>query len=199
MSITVIAGLGNTGSKYRNTRHNIGFDVVDTLASKLGATWKLESKFEAETAIVTHNGRKLLLVKPQTFVNASGRALGAILRYRSLQASDLMVIYDDITLDVGRAKLNQSGGAGGHNGIADLLQQIGDGFHRYRIGIGAKPHKEMDLADYVLGKFSADDQKLLANRMPTYFDHLRLVIDKGSEHAMNFINQRTATQHERND
>jgi PTH1 family peptidyl-tRNA hydrolase len=84
------------------------------------------------------------------------------------------------------------GSAGGHNGITDLLAQIGAGFLRYRIGIGAKPHKEMDLADYVLSKFSKDEQKLLADRNPTYLEHLQLIIDKEPEHAMNFINQRTA-------
>ena len=199
MSITVIAGLGNPGANYRNTRHNIGFSVVDKLASKLGGVWKHEAKFEAETAIVTCGDRKLILVKPQTFMNASGRALGAILRYRKLAAPSLMVIYDDITLDVGRPKLSLKGSGGGHNGIADLLEQVGAGFARYRIGIGAKPHKEMDLADYVLSKFTPDDLTLLADLMPTFLDHLRLVIDNGTEPAMNFINQRTATQHERKD
>ncbi|MGJ8639630.1 MAG: aminoacyl-tRNA hydrolase [Opitutaceae bacterium] len=199
MSTTVIAGLGNPGSKYRKTRHNIGFDVVDKLASQLGGVWKHEAKFEAEIAIVTYNERKLMLVKPQTFMNSSGRALGAILRYRKLEPSALLVVYDDITLDVARVKLSHSGSAGGHNGIADLLEQVGAGFHRYRIGIGAKPHKEMDLADYVLGKFSKDDQTLLADLMPTYLEQLRLVIDHGTEQAMNTINQRTATKHERND
>jgi len=199
MSITVIAGLGNPGTKYRNTRHNIGFSAVDKLASKLGGVWKHEAKFEADTAIVTSGGRKLILVKPQTFMNASGRALGAILRYRKLTTPSLMVIYDDITLDVGRPKLSLNGSGGGHNGIADLLEQVGVGFSRYRIGVGAKPHKEIDLADYVLSKFSQDDQTLLADLMPTYIEHIRLVIDNGTESAMNFINQRTATKHERND
>jgi PTH1 family peptidyl-tRNA hydrolase len=199
MSIAVIAGLGNPGPKYRNTRHNIGFTVVDKLASKLGGVWKHEARFEAEIAVVTYDGRKLLLVKPQTFMNASGRALGAILRYRKLTAESLLVTYDDITLDFARVKLSHNGSDGGHNGISDLLAQIGSGFLRYRIGIGAKPHKEMDLADYVLSQFSKDEQQILADQMPTYLEHIRLVIDKGIEPAMNFINQRTAPKHERND
>lgn len=200
MSIAVIAGLGNPGSKYRKTRHNVGFTLVDKLAVKLGAVWKTEARFEAEVATVSYtDGRKLLLVKPQTFMNASGRSLGAILRYRKLPPEALVAIYDDITLDLGRAKLSKSGSAGGHNGMTDLLAQVGSGFLRYRIGIGAKPHKEMDLADYVLSKFSKDDQKLLADRTPDYLEHLNLIIDKDPDLAMNFINQRTATQHERND
>jgi|TARA_B110000908_G_scaffold164034_1_gene211436 PTH1 family peptidyl-tRNA hydrolase len=192
MSIAVIAGLGNPGSKYRNTRHNIGFALVEKLAAKLGAEWKTEARFEAEIATVSYEERKLLLVKPQCFMNASGRSLGAILRYRKLPASSLVAIYDDITLELSRPKLSLGGSAGGHNGITDLLAQIGAGFLRYRIGIGAKPHKEMDLADYVLSKFSKDEQKLLADRNPTYLEHLQLIIDKEPEHAMNFINQRTA-------
>ena len=168
MSIAVIAGLGNPGSKYRNTRHNIGFALVEKLAAKLGAEWKTEARFEAEIATVSYEERKLLLVKPQCFMNASGRSLGAILRYRKLPASSLVAVYDDITLELSRPKLSLGGSAGGHNGITDLLAQIGAGFLRYRIGIGAKPHKEMDLADYVLSKFSKDEQKLLADRNPTY-------------------------------
>lgn len=193
MSITVIAGLGNPGLKYRNTRHNIGFAVVDKLASKLGGVWKHEAKFEADIAIVTYDGRKLMLVKPQTFMNASGRALGAILRYRKLDVSSLLVVYDDITLDLARVKLSLNGSHGGHNGISDLLEQVGAGFLRYRIGVGAKPHKEMDLADYVLSQFTQNEQLILADLMPKSIEHIRLVIDKGAEPAMNFINQRTAT------
>jgi PTH1 family peptidyl-tRNA hydrolase len=199
MSIAVIAGLGNPGLKYRNTRHNIGFAVVDKLAANFGAEWKAEARFEADVAIVARGGRKLILVKPNTFMNASGRALGAILRSRGLAPQSLLVVYDDITLVLGRAKLGLGGSAGGHNGVSDLLAQLGPGFARYRIGVGAKPQKEMDLADYVLGEFSKDEQQLLAVQMPLYIEQLKLIIDKGSEHAMNLINQRTARQHERNE
>lgn len=192
MSIAVIAGLGNPGSKYRNTRHNIGFVLVEKLASKLGAVWKTEARFEAEIAIVSYEERKLLLVKPQTFMNASGRSLGAILRYRKLPTSALAVIYDDITLEFGRPKLSLGGSAGGHNGVTDLLAQIGPGFLRYRIGVGAKPHKDMDLAEYVLSQFSKGEQQLLTDQSPNYLEHLKLIIEKDPEQAMNFINQRTA-------
>jgi len=193
MSIAVIAGLGNPGLKYRNTRHNIGFTVVEKLASKLGGVWKHEARFEAEVAVVTFDGRKLMLVKPQCFMNASGRSIGAILRYRKLTVESLLTIYDDITLDLARVKLSYRGSDGGHNGIADLLEQVGPGFLRYRIGIGAKPHKEMDLADYVLSKFSKNEQQILADQMPKYLEHICFAIEKGLEPAMNLINQRTAT------
>ncbi|MFP4069122.1 MAG: aminoacyl-tRNA hydrolase [Opitutales bacterium] len=199
MSIAVIAGLGNPGSKYRNTRHNVGFDLVDALAANLGGRWKQEARFESETALAAKpTGGKLLLVKPQTYMNASGRALGAVLRYHRMTAANLLVIHDDITLDLGRLKLSLRGSAGGHNGIADLLEQVGDGFARFRIGVGERPNKAMDLADYVLSHFSKDEQIYLANQMPRYLESLQLVIDKGVEPAMNIINQRTAPQqHER--
>lgn len=199
MSITVVAGLGNPGLKYRGTRHNIGFVLVEKLAGKLGVGWKSEARFEAQTAMTKIDGRPLLLVQPTTFMNASGRSLGAILRYYKLTAESLLVIYDDITLDLGRSKLSLNGSAGGHNGISSLLDQVGTGFLRYRVGVGAKPHKEMDLADFVLGAFTKDEQTLLADRTPTYLEQLQLILNQGVEPAMNLINQRTANQHERND
>jgi PTH1 family peptidyl-tRNA hydrolase len=199
MPIAVIAGLGNPGSKYRNTRHNIGYALVDQLATKYGATWKHEARFEAEVAVIQHDKRKLMLLKPQTFMNASGRSLGTALRYRKLSAKSLLVIYDDLTLDLGRIKLSVNGSSGGHNGIADILTQVGAGFARFRVGIGAKPHKEMDLADYVLSKFLKDEQNILADQSPIFLDHLHLILNDGIDSSMNIINQRIPTPHERND
>ncbi len=199
MSIAVIVGLGNPGPKYRNTRHNIGFSLVDQLAAKCGATWKHEARFEAEVAMMPHNERKLMLLKPQTFMNQSGRSLGAALRYRNLPPESSLVIYDDLTLELGRTKLSVNGSAGGHNGIADLLEQVGPGFARYRVGIGAKPHKAMDLADYVLSRFTQDEQSLLADRAAFFIEQIYLILNEGLEPAMNTINQRKAIPHERND
>lgn len=199
MSIAVIAGLGNPGLKYRNTRHNIGYELVGKLAGKFNVVWKTEARFEAQLALAQTQEHPLLFVQPTTFMNASGRSLGALLRYYKLQPDSLVVIYDDITLDLGRTKLSQQGSPGGHNGVASILENIGAGFLRYRVGVGAKPHKEMDLADYVLSKFTQDEQTLLASHTPSYLNELQLIIDKGSESAMKIINQRTAQSHERND
>ena len=199
MPIAVIAGLGNPGSKYRNTRHNIGYALVDQLAAKYGATWKHEARFEAEVAVIHHDERKLMLLKPQTFMNASGRSLGAVLRYRKLSAESMLVNYDDLTLDLGRIRRSVNGSAGGHNGIADMLTQVGTGFARFRVGIGAKPHKEMDLADYVLSKFSKDELSILADRSPIFLDQIHLILNEGIESSMKTINQRIATSHEHND
>ena len=198
MSIAVIAGLGNPGQKYRKTRHNIGFDVVESFAKSLSATWKPVSRFEAEVAQAEFGSRRCLLVKPLTFMNDSGRSLGPILRYYRLEPENLLVIYDDITLELGRAKLRINGSDGGHNGIRDVLERVGFGFARYRIGIGAKPRKEMDLAEYVLSTFTPDEIEHFIARFPDYNQHLRLIIDKGVEPALNTINQRTAKTHERN-
>ncbi|MEM7790437.1 MAG: aminoacyl-tRNA hydrolase [Verrucomicrobiota bacterium] len=199
MSIAVVAGLGNPGLKYRKTRHNIGFHLIDKFAAKLAVKWKTEPKFEAETAVVSLGARKLLLVKPQTFMNASGRSLGAILRYRKLTSQSLLVIYDDITLDLARAKLSCNGSAGGHNGITDLLENVGPGFFRYRIGVGEKSDKNMDLADYVLSRFSKAENAVIDGRIPDYIEHLQQIIHLGPEPAMQFINQRKAPKHERSD
>ena len=199
MPIAVIAGLGNPGSKYRNTRHNIGFSLVDQLAVKYDAAWKHEARFEAEVAVIQHGERKLMLLKPQTFMNASGRSIGTVLRYRKQSAESLLVIYDDLTLDLGRIKLSVNGSAGGHNAIADMITQVGTGFARYRVGIGAKPHKEMDLADYVLSKFSKDELSILAARSSIFLDQIHLILNEGIESSMKTINQRIATPHERND
>ena len=198
MSIAVIVGLGNPGLKYRNTRHNIGFSLVDSFAEFFGAKWKTESQFHAETAPVDLKGHRLLLVKPNTFMNDSGRSIGAVLRYKKLSADSLLVICDDINLDFGKSKLNVSGSAGGHNGIVSILSQIDPNFLRYRIGIGSKPDKQMDLADYVLSKFSLNEQKILATLTPTYLEQLKLIVDKGPVLAMNLINQRIASSHECN-
>ena len=199
MPIAVIAGLGNPGSKYRNTRHNIGYALVDQLATNYGATWKHEARFEAEVAVIQYEECKLILLKPQTFMNASGRSLGTMLRYRKLPAESMLVIYDDLTLDLGRIKLSVNGSAGGHNGIADILTQVGTGFARFRVGIGAKPHKEMDLADYVLSKFSKDELSILADRSSIFLDQIHLILNEGIESSMKTINQRIATSHEHND
>lgn len=199
MSIAVIAGLGNPGSAYRHTRHNIGFDLIDHIAAKYSVTWKNSVRFEAETAILQTDELKLMLIKPLTFMNHSGRSVGAALRYLKLSPESLLVIYDDLTLDLGRTKLSLSGSSGGHNGIENLLTQVGQGFARYRIGIGAKPQKEMDLADYVLGKFTKDEQTILADCRTTYIDQFKLILNNGLVDAMNKINQSKSTPHERND
>lgn len=191
MSVSVIAGLGNPGLQYRGTRHNIGFEVVDVLAGVQGALWKEEKRFQCLLTRVQIAGAQVTLVKPQTFMNESGRSLGLLMRFLKLPVSELCVVYDDITLDVGRLKLSVSGSAGGHNGITSVLEHLGTGFIRYRIGIGGKAHPEMKLSDWVLGRYTTEEKTVLSARMPEYIKGLEYLLSEGAERAMNQFNQRT--------
>ncbi|HWA28691.1 MAG TPA: aminoacyl-tRNA hydrolase [Lacunisphaera sp.] len=195
MSVTVIAGLGNPGREYAGTRHNLGFTVVEALAAAEGLKWKKESRFESETARWdVRPGLTRLLVKPQTYMNESGRALRAVLDFHHVAPDALIVAYDDLNIDLGRVKVSVTGSAGGHNGIASLLEHLGNGFVRYRLGIGNARPAEMDLKDFVLGKFSPAETTFLSNQLTTLVDGLRLLLASGPAHAMNLLNRRD--QHE---
>ncbi len=191
MSVTLIAGLGNPGRKYAGTRHNLGFVVVDALARAEGLSWKHEPRFESDVARWdVRPGLTRWLAKPQTFMNDSGRALRKLLDFHKLPAASLAVVYDDLTIDTGLVKVSVRGSAGGHNGIASLLEHTGGGFVRYRLGVGAPRPAEMDLADFVLSKFSTTEQTLIDQKLTTFTDGLRLLIDSGSSRAMNSLNRR---------
>jgi len=191
MSVTLIAGLGNPGREYAATRHNLGFTVIDALAAAEGLKWKKESRFESETARWdVRPGVTRVLVKPQTFMNDSGRALRLLLDFHKLPVTSLIVVYDDLTIDLGRVKVSITGRAGGHNGVASLLEQVGDGFIRYRLGIGSPRPAEMDLKDFVLGKFSTEQNQLIDQQLTTFVDGLRLLINRGYAEAMNTLNRR---------
>lgn len=190
MSLLLVAGLGNPGREYESTRHNIGFSMVDALARQHGLPWKTSS-FQADFARWDRRpGQSVLLVKPLTYMNESGRALSAFLRFYKLPVSSLIVIYDDLTIDLGLAKLSVKGSSGGHNGVASLLEHIGDGFIRYRLGIGPKQPREMDLKDFVLGTFTPDQQQLLSQRTEPTLKGLETLLDQGVDQAMNLINRR---------
>ena len=191
MSVSLIAGLGNPGQKYAGTRHNIGFVVVDALAAAEGLSWKHEPRFEAEVARWNvRPGVTRWLVKPQTFMNLSGRALRALLDFHKLPPTALAVAYDDFNIDLGLVKVSERGSAGGHNGVASLLEHLEGGFIRYRLGIGVPRPAEMDIADFVLGKFSPAEQLIIDQNLKTFVDGLRLLIDSGSARAMNSLNRR---------
>ena len=191
MSVTLIAGLGNPGREYVGTRHNLGFTVVDALAAAEGLKWGRDSHFKAEIARWDVRPRVTrLLVKPQTFMNDSGPALRALLDFHQVPVDSLIVAYDDLTIDLGLVKVSVSGSAGGHNGVASLLEHLGSGFIRYRLGIGAPRPPEMDIKDYVLGKFSTEQTNLIAQQLTTFVDGLRLLINRGYAEAMNTLNRR---------
>ena len=192
MSVTLLAGLGNPGAKYAGTRHNLGFMVVDALAAAEGLSWQHEPRFEAEIARWNvRPGETRWLVKPQTFMNESGRALRRLLDFHKLPVESLAVAYDEMNIEIGRVKLSVSGSAGGHNGIASLLAHVGDGFLRYRLGIGSSERPPgMDIADYVLGKFSVSEKPIIDHNLPFFVEGARLLFTSSPAEAMNRLNRR---------
>lgn len=191
MSITAIVGLGNPGDEYRGTLHNIGFEVIDAFAQTTGATWSKASKFDAHWAKATFADRTIHLLKPQTYMNESGRSVTKFIRFHRLQAPSIVVIYDDITIEPARVKLSEHGSSGGHNGLESLFQHVGNTFIRYRVGVGGKRHPQMDLKDHVLSRFNESERKLIDSRLPDYANDLHLILREGVERAMNQINQRS--------
>ena len=191
MSITLVAGLGNPGRDYEKTRHNLGWVVVDAFARKLGLMWKASPQFETEVARWdAAPGRTCYFAKPLTFMNDSGRAVAALARFYKVPAASVIAVYDDLTIDLGLIKVSVTGSAGGHNGVASLLEHLGDGFVRYRLGIGPKEPPQMDLKDFVLGKFTPDQQILATHHLPHYLSGLDLLLSRGTEAAMNQLNRR---------
>jgi len=191
MSITIIAGLGNPGREYRGTRHNLGFTVVDALASAEKLSWQHEARFHAEIARWNvRPGVTRWLVKPQTYMNDSGRTLRLLLDFHKLPVESLAVAYDDLTIEIGRVKVTESGSAGGHNGVASLLEHVGTGFSRYRLGIASLRPADMDIKDFVLGKFTDDEKIIIDQQLTRFVAGLRLLIESGSAIAMNSLNRR---------
>jgi peptidyl-tRNA hydrolase, PTH1 family len=195
MSIMLVAGLGNPGRDYAGTRHNAGFAVLDALAARHDLAWRKSLRFAAKTARWDRaGGPACLLAKPTTFMNESGRAVRALAAFHRVPPAAIIVVYDDLTIELGRVKITQRGSAGGHNGVASLLAHLGGGFLRYRIGIGPKHPPEMDLKDFVLGKFTPEEQTIFDHHLTTYTDGLGLLIDRGPAQAMNQLNRRDRTQ-----
>ena len=195
MSILLVAGLGNPGREYEKTRHNAGFVVVDALARKHGLAWQNNRSFQADTARWdTAPGGNVLLVKPLTFMNESGRAVQSLASYYKIPASAIMVVYDDFNIEVGHVKISLQGSAGGHNGIASIIERFGVNFARYRIGIGPKSPPEMDIKDYVLGNFTNEQQTIINNQLNHYLHGIELLLTEGADRAMNQLNRRTNTQ-----
>lgn len=184
----IIAGLGNPTREYDKTRHNAGFSVIDVLADRHGIDVS-EKKHKALCGKGIINGEKVILVKPQTYMNLSGESIREVMDYYKLDpAEDLIVIYDDISLDPGQLRIRLKGSAGGHNGIKNIIAQLGtQEFPRVKVGVGAKPPK-MDLADYVLGHFSAEDQVVMNEAFKEAADAVEMMMGDGAERAMNHYN-----------
>ena len=184
----LIVGLGNPGREYEKTRHNCGFRAVDLIAEKLGC--KIDRlKFQGLYAQTTYEGRKLFLLKPQTYMNLSGRSVLQLSAYFQIPPQRIIVLFDDISLVPGRLRIRADGSAGGHNGIKSIIQEIGSQtFPRVKIGVGAKPNPEYDLADWVLSTFSASEEKALAVSLKNAADAALAIIDHGVPEAANRFN-----------
>lgn len=158
VEINLIAGLGNPGTQYDQTRHNAGFWFVDEIARQYGGQFRLESKFNADVCKLTVEGKTVWLMKPQTFMNRSGQPVRALANFYKIPFDQILIAHDELDLDPGTAKLKTGGGHGGHNGLRDLISQLGDkGFHRLRLGIGHPGHKDQ-VSDFVLHRPSIDEQ-----------------------------------------
>ncbi len=186
----IIAGLGNPGKEYENTRHNAGFMTIDKLAESYGIDVS-EKKHKALIGKGVIEGQKVILAKPQTFMNSSGESLRELTDYYKPDiATEVIVIYDDITLDVGSIRVRKHGSAGGHNGMKSIIAHLGtEEFARIRVGIGEKPPKT-DLADWVLGHFSKEDKETLEEGLEDARDAALMLLNKEADEAMNKYNRK---------
>ena len=184
----LIVGLGNPGKEYERTRHNCGFLAIDLLAEKLGCKVD-KGKFQGLYGQTTYKGTKLFLLKPQTYMNASGRSVLQLSAYFNIPPSRIIVMFDDISLEPGRLRVRGDGSAGGHNGIKSLIQELGSqDFPRVKIGVGDKPHPDHDLADWVLGGFSANEQKAMEKSLAAAGEAALCIIEQGVPKAANQFN-----------
>lgn len=184
-----IVGLGNPGREYAMTRHNIGFLVLDELAARNGLSFRRSWRYPARIAKGMIGSELMWLVKPQTYMNRSGAAVWPMLRKGKGAPADVLVVFDDTALDWGRLRVRARGSAGGHNGVQSVMDALGDGaFGRIRVGIGSKPDK-VPLSDYVLGSFSADEQRDLADVVAKAADAVEAACIDGVERAMNQFNR----------
>ena len=184
----LIVGLGNPGNKYILTRHNAGFLCMDMLSEKLG--FKIDRlKYKSLIADVNINGHRCIVMKPQTFMNNSGEAVRECASFYKIKPENVIVIYDDISLDVGKLRIRRKGTDGGHNGIKSIIYHLNsDQFPRIKVGCGKKPHPDYDLADWVLSEFKKDEQKALEPALENACKAIELLLDNQTEKAMNLYN-----------
>ena len=184
----LIVGLGNPGEKYENTRHNVGFQVIDELAERQGRPVQ-RLKFKALTGQLTIGGEKALVMKPVTYMNLSGEAVRPAADFYKLPPERVLVISDDVALAAGRLRIRSKGSAGGHNGLKSIIQHLGtDQFPRIRVGVGEKPHPDYDLADWVLGRPQGEDRKAIDEAVKRAADAVECILSQGLERGMGKFN-----------
>lgn len=181
--IQLVVGLGNPGRDYESTRHNAGFWLVEELARRHGGTFRLEPRFRAELARVRLAGRELWLAKPQDFMNNSGRVTAAVASFYKITPDAILVAHDELDLPPGTLRLKSGGGAGGHNGLKDLIAQVGEKFWRLRIGVGHPGVREM-VTPYLLGRLGAADRAAIEQCIPAAADIIPVLLEHGAERAM---------------
>jgi PTH1 family peptidyl-tRNA hydrolase len=180
----LVVGLGNPGAEYERTRHNVGFNVVDSLASEWGLAWEHSKSWRA----LWTKGENAILVKPASYMNRSGEPLHAVASFYKIEPSEILVVLDDFALELGRLRIRLEGGTGGHNGLESIITQFGtDAIPRLRIGIGAAPNE--GAVDYVLGRFFEEERPLVEKTVARATDAVKCAIDKGVLSAMNLFNK----------
>ena len=190
----LIIGLGNPEKKYEKTRHNIGFEVVDTLAETWQMNWKENRRFQGLIAEGTSpNQQKIYLLKPLTYMNRSGQSVRAVTDWYKLQMTDVLVIYDDMDLPIGKMRMRLSGSAGGHNGMKSIISHLGgQTFPRLRIGIG-KSNQIDNTISHVLGRFSPEERQIVDKTFPLVIDAIEMSLKEGIEKSMSFFNNQKVT------
>lgn len=184
----LLVGLGNPGTQYENTRHNVGFLVADELAERQNAPIQ-RLKFKALTNLLSISGEKVLVMKPVTYMNLSGEAVRQAVDFYKIPPERVLVVSDDTALAVGRLRIRKGGSAGGHNGLKNIIQHLGtDQFPRVRVGVGEKPHPDYDMADWVLGKFQGEDKKVIDGAVKRAADAVECLLKEGPDRAMNRFN-----------
>ena len=184
----LLVGLGNPGTQYENTRHNVGFLVADELAERQNAPIQ-RLKFKALTNLLTISGEKVLVMKPVTYMNLSGEAVRQAVDFYKIPPERVLVVSDDTALAVGRLRIRKGGSAGGHNGLKNIIQHLGsDQFPRIKVGVGEKPHPDYDMADWVLGKFQGEDRKTMDVAVKRAADAVECFLREGPDKTMSRFN-----------
>ena len=184
----LIAGLGNPGREYEKTRHNTGFLALDLLAKALGVRVN-KPQFKGEVGVCDYKGKRLILVKPQTYMNASGLCIEPCAHFYKIPPERIIVIFDDISLPVGRIRVRKNGSAGGHNGIKSIILSLStDAFPRVKVGVGDKPHPDYDLADWVLSNIPKEDQEAFQTALHHAAEAALCIVESGTEKAASAYN-----------
>ncbi len=184
----LVAGLGNPGNKYRNTRHNAGFMTLDYISSKENFEFK-KSKFKGQTASKIIGDKNILFLKPDTFMNLSGESIISASKYYKIPTENIIIIYDDISLDIGKIRIRRKGSAGGHNGIKSIIEHLkSENFPRVKIGVGKKSDEFDDLADYVLSSFKINERQELDKAVEKAYMAVRTIVLESTDKAMNLYN-----------